>query len=74
MYIDEKCQKLTFGTEFTFKNDLYAVDAATVNLCFRKSRKPLGKGVISYERMAFTLPPKTFTKALARGDPQLKLL
>jgi hypothetical protein len=29
----EKCQKLTFGTAFSFRNDLYAVDASTVNLC-----------------------------------------
>lgn len=29
----EKCQKLTFGTAFSFKNDLYAVDSSTVDLC-----------------------------------------
>lgn len=29
----KKCQKLTFGTAFSFKNDLKAVDASTVNLC-----------------------------------------
>jgi len=29
----DKCQKLTFGTAFSFKNDLYAMDSSTVNLC-----------------------------------------
>lgn len=29
----EKCQSLTFGTAFSFKNNLYAVDSSTVNLC-----------------------------------------
>ena len=29
----EKCHSLTFGTAFSFRNDLYAMDASTVNLC-----------------------------------------
>lgn len=29
----EKCQNLTFGTAFSFQNELYAIDSSTVNLC-----------------------------------------
>jgi hypothetical protein len=29
----KKCQELAFGTAFSFKNDLYAMDSSTVNLC-----------------------------------------
>lgn len=29
----ERCHSLTFGTAFTFKNDLYAMDASTIDLC-----------------------------------------